>query len=225
MPCPAVNKCCVVSCRLRLRCAASDCVGQCCVAPRCVLLLYCQWSVSCCQSTPCVQCRVVLWRCAADLEEQRAGYCVHAAAGRGQLGGGKGGRAVGGVVEVEAEADVTAPWAGALFQDGDAHVDVVQLQGALLELTHHVVSEAPAPGPVDQHAAPLVLLLHHEGGTLHARVAEANGFMQVVDAVQKVAVMSTCHAQDLVVTVHPTKLHEARAEVVHSTVDRGQRVR
>ena len=109
MPCPAVNNCCVVSCRLRLRCAASDCVGQCCVAPRCVLLLYCQWSVSCWQATPCVQCRVVLWRCAADLEEQRAGHRVHAAAGRGQRGGGKEGRAVGGVVEVEAKADVTAP--------------------------------------------------------------------------------------------------------------------
>ena len=34
-----------------------------------------------------MHCRVVLWRCAADLEEQRAGHRVHAAAGRGQRGG------------------------------------------------------------------------------------------------------------------------------------------
>lgn len=119
---------------------------------------------------------------------------------------------------------MTAEIRTGLLQHGDLDLRAVQRGRALLQLPHDVVREPAALRVVHEHTAPGVLRLHHEGGALHARVAEADGLMEVVDAVQEVTVVAAGDAQDLIVAVVGAETDEAGTEEVHAAVHAGPEV-
>ena len=81
--------------------------------------------------------------------------------------------------------------------------------------------EAAPLRAVVQHAPGLVLALHVEARRAHLRVAEAHRLVQVVDAVQEVAVVPPRHPHDRVVAVVRPVLDKALPEEVHVLVGGG----
>ena len=101
----------------------------------------------------------------------------------------------------------------------DLDVDVVELTAALSELSDDVVGEPDALAAVVKQASATVLLIDVERRGQHLRIAEAHRLVEVIDAVQEVAVVPPGRTHDRVVPVVRPVLDEALSEVFHVGVD------
>lgn len=97
----------------------------------------------------------------------------------------------------------------------DVHLLVVEVACHLPDLPHCVVNEAAPLGAIMKGQTLLRFIFTNEAGGSHPRIWELQILMQVVQAVEEVAHVTTQDGQNAIVSILTDKAHEVDAHLVH----------